>query len=249
MEGDLIEETIDRDSQQKLYVQIHQIIKGKIEKGEWHTGKIIPSEDELCKIFDVSKATVRLAIYELVRSGYLRRQQGKGTFVTYSGSHFGITMKTRLTEDMLSKDIAVDKKILTKEMRKPSNEIRGYLGQQDEVFFVRCKAFSDNEPVYIEEFFLPLWLKQEIYDDDLCQTSIYELIQNKAIKKIFKIIQSIEVIEINQDVANELNMQIGCHALCVHSILVGLDGTTIAYIKLIGSGKKYKIQTEFEKIR
>lgn len=243
-----MEETIDRESQQKLYVQIYQIIKGKIEKGEWAGGMLIPSEDELCKIFDVSKATVRLAIYELVRAGYLKRQQGRGTFVTYSGAHFGITMKTRLTEDMLSKDIAVSKEMLTKEIIKPTEEIRKYLGQQDEVFFVRCKGFSDSEPVYIEEFFLPLSLRQKIYDD-LCQTSLYELIQNRAIKKIFKIIQSIEVIEISEDIASELEMQVGCHALCVHSILLGSDGTTIAYIKLTGSGKKYKIQTEFEKIR
>ena len=94
-------------------------------------------------------------------------------------------------------------------------------------------------------------MKHEIYNDDadFCQLSLYELIQNKAIKKISRMIQSIEVIEINQDIARELKMQTGCHALCVHSILIASDGTTIAYIKLIGSGKKYKIHTEFEKIR
>ncbi len=245
----LIEETIDRDSQQKLYVQIHQIIKGKIEKGAWPVGTLIPSEDELCKIFDVSKATVRLAVYELVRSGYLKRQQGKGTFVTYSGSHFGITMKTRLTEDMLADDIEVSKEILIKETRKPSDEIKGYLRQEDEVFFVLCKGFFGKEPVYIEEFFLPHSLMRTIHNEDLCQTSLYELIQRKAVKKIFKIVQTIEVIEINKDVAVELKLQIGCHALRVHSLLLGSDGTAIAYIKLTGSGKKYKIQTEFEKIR
>ncbi len=244
-----MEEAIDRDSDKKLYVQIHQIIKGKIEKGEWTSGALIPSEDELCKIFDVSKATVRLAIYELVRAGYLKRQQGRGTFVTYSGSHFGITMKTRVTEDMLSKDIAVSKKLLKKEITKPSDDIKDYFGRQNEIFFVRCKGFSDGEPVYIEDFFIPLWLKKEIYNFDLCQMSLYELIQNRLIKNISKIIQSIEVIETNQDIARELKMQAGCQALCVHNILTSSDGTTIAYIKLIGSWKKYKIQTEFEKIK
>lgn len=245
----LIEETIDRDSQQKLYVQIHQIIKGKIEKGEWTVGTLIPSEDELCKIFDVSKATVRLAIYELVRTGYLKRQQGKGTFVTYSGSHFGITMKTRLTEDMMAEDIAVSKQIIAKEIRKPSDEIRGYLRQQDEVFYFLCKGFFDDEPLYIEEFYLPQSLMHAIYNDNLCQNSLYELIQSKAMKKIFKIVQTIEVIQIDKDIAAELNLQIGCHALQVHSLLLSSDGAAIAYIKLTGSGKKYKIQTEFEKIR
>lgn len=243
------EENIDRESQEKLYVQLYHIVKRKIENGEWPVGKIIPSEDELCKIFDVSKATVRLAIQELVRGGYLKRRQGRGTFVTYSGSHYGITMKTRLTEDMLSKDIPIKKQVFKKEMIKPAGEIRSYFEGENEVFFVSCKGYSDDDPVYMEEFFIPLWLKQEIYNNDFCQTSIYELVQDRSIKKIHKIIQSIEVIEVRGNIAVELKMEVGCHALCVHSILLSSDGSTIAYIKLIGNGKKYKIQTEFEKIK
>ena len=61
--------TVDRDSQQKLYVQMFSIIKEKIEKREWPVGSQIPTEDELCKAYDVSKATVRMAIADLVRSG------------------------------------------------------------------------------------------------------------------------------------------------------------------------------------
>ena len=79
-----IEKTVDRGSKEKLYVQIYSIILEKIESGEWPLGTQIPSEDELCRIYDVSKVTVREAIQELAREGYLKRQQGKGTFVLYS---------------------------------------------------------------------------------------------------------------------------------------------------------------------
>ena len=41
-----IERTIDRDSKQKLYVQIYSIIKEKIENGEWPSGTQIHTEDE-----------------------------------------------------------------------------------------------------------------------------------------------------------------------------------------------------------
>ena len=94
-----IEKTVDRGSKEKLYVQIYAIILEKIESGEWPSGTQIPPEDELCRIYDVSKVTVREAIQELVREGYLKRQQGKGTFVLYSVPHPGLTMRTRLTED------------------------------------------------------------------------------------------------------------------------------------------------------
>ena len=83
-----IEQTIDRQSQQKLYVQVYSIIKDKIEKGDWASAAQIPTEDELCRSYDVSKATIRIALSELVRDGYLTRQQGKGTFVAFAMPQF-----------------------------------------------------------------------------------------------------------------------------------------------------------------
>jgi len=71
-------ETVDRGSKEKLYVQVYAIFLKKIESEEWRDGLQIPSEDELCRMYDVSKVTVREAIQELVREGYLKRQQGRG---------------------------------------------------------------------------------------------------------------------------------------------------------------------------
>ena len=48
-----IEKTVDRGSKEKLYVQIYSIIHEKIESGEWLEGSQIPTEDELCKIYEV----------------------------------------------------------------------------------------------------------------------------------------------------------------------------------------------------
>ena len=62
-----IEKVVDRESEQKLYVQIHAIFKTKIESSEWLCGVRIPPEDELCITYNVSKATIRIAIAELVR--------------------------------------------------------------------------------------------------------------------------------------------------------------------------------------
>lgn len=56
-----------------------QIISGKFENGDkFYT------EAELTKMFNVSSITVIRAVNELVKDGYLVRQQGKGTFVSRS---------------------------------------------------------------------------------------------------------------------------------------------------------------------
>jgi GntR family transcriptional regulator len=64
-----------------LYLQIKAELKNKIKEGEWKPGDKIPSELELCKLYNVSRITVREAINELVWEDYLVRQRAKGTFV------------------------------------------------------------------------------------------------------------------------------------------------------------------------
>lgn len=245
----LIEKTIDRESQQKLYVQIFDIIKEKIDKGEWPAGTQIPTEDELCKTYDVSKATVRIAISELDRDGYLVRKQGKGTFVKYSMPHLGMDMKTRLTENMFGEGVKVKKEILVKGVKKPSEDVKNYLMAEDDIYYVLCKRVVDGEPAYLEESFFPLFMFPGIEVEDICQTSFYNLVQEKSNRKISKVIQTIEVTEIQGDSADILKVKDGSSALLMHRLLVGANGRPIAYTRLIGSGRTYKIETEFERIR
>jgi len=245
----LIEKTIDRESQQKLYVQIYTIIKEKIEKGDWPAGTQIPTEDELCKTYDVSKATVRIAISELGRDGFLVRKQGKGTFVTYSMPHLGVDMKTRLTENMFGEGVKVKKEILVKGVKAPSGEIKEYLKTGEDVYYVLCKRVVDGEPAYLEESFFPLFMFPDIEAEDICQTSFYQLAQENASMKIAKVIQTIEVTEISGDAADILKVKSGSAALLMHRLIVSSSGTPIAYARMLGSGRTYKIQTEFDRIK
>lgn len=243
-----IEKTVDRDSKEKLYVQIYSIIKEKIENGEWPSSTQTPTEDELCKTYDVSKVTVREAISELVREGYLKRQQGKGTFVTYSIRNSGLAMKTRLTEDMFGEGVKVQKELLVKGIREPSEEIKTYLKTEDGVYYLLCKGVVEDEPAYIEELYIPLLLFPGIEGEVTCPTSLYDLIQEKAIRKISKVVQTIEVTKIKGDAADILKVKEGAPALLIHRLFIGHDKDTIAYARLIGSSRRYKIQTEFERI-
>ena len=64
-----------------LYQQVMDDLKGEIARGVYASGSRIPSEMELAKYYGVGRITVRRAIKELSRAGYLNRQQGRGTFV------------------------------------------------------------------------------------------------------------------------------------------------------------------------
>ena len=70
-------ELINRNTPRKLYVQLFELLRNKIESGNWMLDTRIPTEEELCKTYEVSKATVRHAVSELVRQGYLTGSRGK----------------------------------------------------------------------------------------------------------------------------------------------------------------------------
>ena len=58
-----------------LYYQLAAKIEEQINDGVFEKGDKIPSERELCVLYNVSRMTVRLAIDELVRQGKLEKVQ------------------------------------------------------------------------------------------------------------------------------------------------------------------------------
>ncbi|MBJ8326210.1 FadR/GntR family transcriptional regulator [Streptococcus pacificus] len=64
-----------------LSEQISEIIKNKIENGDYADGEKLPSENELTKIYGVSRLTIRSAIQRLNALGLVETKAGYGTYV------------------------------------------------------------------------------------------------------------------------------------------------------------------------
>jgi len=71
----------DRDSYIPLYEQVRLKLMEQITSGTWDDGSPLPSESKLAEMFAVSRITIRQAVAEIARKGYLYKKQGKGTFV------------------------------------------------------------------------------------------------------------------------------------------------------------------------
>jgi DNA-binding GntR family transcriptional regulator len=72
---------LDRRSSVPLYYQLQEILHQQIASGRFRVGDPLPSEGELCRMFDVSRIVVRQALEVLEDDGEVVRLQGKGTFV------------------------------------------------------------------------------------------------------------------------------------------------------------------------
>jgi multiple sugar transport system substrate-binding protein len=73
---------IDRNSPIPIYHQLKTLIQEQVESGKWRPGDRIPTEQELCQLYDISRSPVRQALQELTYDGLLTRRPGSGTFVS-----------------------------------------------------------------------------------------------------------------------------------------------------------------------
>lgn len=72
----------DRDTtNDPHYQRIRRELETNIQNGRWTPGNRIPGEREIARQAGVSQMTVNRALQELVRSGWLVRRVGSGTFV------------------------------------------------------------------------------------------------------------------------------------------------------------------------
>jgi len=240
---------IDRLNQEKLYIQLARIFLEEISSGQWQTGQQIPTEEDLCKKYNVSKITVRQAVTNLVSDGYLTKIQGKGTFVSSVSPVVGLAMKTRLTEEMFGREAHLEREILFKGVQQAPPDVTEYLKTDDRIFYILSKRTSGGETAYIEETYIPYNMLPYIEKLDITHSSLYSVLQERGTRKIFKMIQTIEVAQASGDNAKNLGLGEGSAVLIVHRLFLSSDDIPIAYTKIQGRTDKYKFQTEFERIR
>ena len=64
-----------------LHHQLKESLAQQIVSGRRAAGSELPSENELCRHFAVSRGTLRRALADLAQQGLVDRRQGRGTFV------------------------------------------------------------------------------------------------------------------------------------------------------------------------
>ena len=171
---------LSRTSFEPLYYQIREDIRNQISSGEYPPNSMIPTEAELCEIYNVSRVTVRRAVLDLVQEGLLTRGKGKGTFVA---ENYGLTTMNGVqsfTQELLGLNMRPSAKLLGCRIRTADSTLRGIMGlsEGEQVVTISRLRLTNNEPCMVEVMNFPYSLVPGIETENL-EESIYLLLKGK----------------------------------------------------------------------
>lgn len=159
-----------------LYLQLRELIRNKIESGEYAPGTAIPSVGELAQTYGIHRLSVRSAISALISEGLLKSVQGKGIFVVGEKLEQDLETVGGFQQNLLAKQKKVDTRVLTKALR-PAGAVYGELLRcdlDDPIYYIKQISYLNDEPVSLEEIFIPEKLVPNLKDVDLGVFTVYE---------------------------------------------------------------------------
>lgn len=149
--------TASKTSIVPLYYQVELDMRRRIEAGLWQPGQQIPSEKELCELYDVSRITLRQAIGALVDEGLIVRARGRGSFVRDSIITAGARGLTSFTDEMVAKGWHAGARLLSLTSVPAPDDIADRLRIEPGESLVVCKRvrLANDTPIGIQTAHLP----------------------------------------------------------------------------------------------
>ncbi len=204
------------------YYQIQEKLRDHI--ASLKEGDLIPSEPELCELFQVSRITVRKAIDGLVREGLLQRVQGKGTFVTQprfvqKPRERFVNQITGFYGDMTSRGYKVGTKVLEQTLIPPNRELMEKLAltRREKVIKIVRLRYVNDQPNHIVTTFLPYKRFPGVESSDLSEGSLYTLLRERYQAKLMRARFVVEASSCTEEEVALLNIPPASPILLVYS--------------------------------
>jgi len=147
------ERRIDRALPIPYYYQIAEILRGMIADSRIgpEAEVALPSENELCTLYSVTRATVRHALDLLEREGLVYRRKGKGTFLRRR-VQMDLARLCSTTKDMQARGWVPATRLLAARLTAATAHIQHQLRIPDspQVWEIHRLRLADGEPISLQ---------------------------------------------------------------------------------------------------
>ena len=203
-----------------LHRQLFLVLKDQIARGHYAPGTALPSEDELCGDFRVSKITVRRALGDLKTQGILERRQGIGTSVAKGMPLQTATASLGLVEALGNTASNTSVQILGLGFSEPPATIASQLGLPQGVDAMHAERLrsKDGVPVMVTESWVPAEMGRAVTEELLLAQPLYKILMEQGVK-FDRVIQEITAVLANPIYAGLLQTEIGAPLMKVSRLL------------------------------
>jgi len=217
-----------------LYYQLQQDLEAQIANGGLAPGSRVPAEDELIRIYGVSRATVRKAIQELERTGIVEIRRGKGTFVQSPKITQELTELTGFVEDMVALGLRPSAKVLERTFltapEQVARQLQLPLGSQ--VIHLKRVRLANDEPISFDKTYLPLDVGHRIAEEDLEVYPVFSLLEEKYNTPLSEAEYKVEAVSTGLEVAEALGVPTTQPVLLIERTSYSLEHRPVDYERL-----------------
>jgi GntR family transcriptional regulator len=231
-----------------LYHQLESELVERINGGEFKAGDTLPTEEQICAQYGVSRITVRRALDAMISSGLITRRRGVGTFVAEQPSGVRSVRITGSLDDFLANAGALNQEVLSLDRRPASAEVAGALAIAEGEKVTRLELISSliAGPVLYLEVFFPLAVAGDLSMEDLTPgMPVVRVIERKMKTRVVRASQLIAPDRADKTTAKHLGLKVDTPILRITRIYYSADGTPIEVALVRHHPERYQYVVEF----
>lgn len=191
-----------------IYKKIEDHLKSIIDSEELKEGDLLPSENKLCEEFSVTRMTVRVALNNLVKEGYIIKKKGVGSVVVNNKIYDNISLVTSFTSEMREKGFNAHSILDGFEVVEADSNIHNRLkiNLGESVWKIkRIRVVNDVRISYMITY-MPVKIFPAL-ERKHCEGSLYEYIKDQYGYKIALAERSVEAIISDKELKNILELK------------------------------------------
>jgi len=245
---------IDHQLRQPLFLQVKEgltaWIRNGLQVGSLSEGDRVPSQNELSTTLGVSEITVKRALNELQREGYIQRIQGRGSFIAKKHKlELKLEHLYSLTTVAESFGMVPDRRVLDLKEVKASHSVARHLEIEDGIPVAKLVRLRlvDDIPLAVDTSFLPLRLFPELLMDDHGQGALYDLMRTKYGIEPARVHEFLEPVLINDFESEALQVPVGSAAMLAERIAYSIDDAPIEFNRSVLRGDMCRFSVDMHK--
>ena len=160
-----------------LWRHVYETMREQIEQNRYGDSLIIPPETKLMKEFSCSRVTIRRAMSELRKDGYIARQRGSGTSINPSHCEISTTLRANQLNEFNDRR---DRRIVSVTYETAPSEVTSFfqIPEDQTVLKLERLLFSEGRPIAVNTIYLNLELEPESLK--AYNGSLYKILNEKG---------------------------------------------------------------------